>query len=316
MTNSLDAQLWTALLRRPDSSMKKRLLEIWTAFGVVALIALAWAEPVSARLLPAWTKPVVMFARGVLLVEAFGYAYHRFFQHVGWLTRKSATVRRNQMFHWLHHMVIYPMGPHYKRDTGYVASETGLATSWTVPGMIVAGLALWTHGLSLGAFAFVAGIACYAKFIVDETHSRFHLVKHAWKDRAYFKRLADIHLLHHWDQANNFTIVHPLMDRLFGTFLDPDAHRAELDAVVAEDSLTFSDATNWRYMLKEASPAEYAAYITQAKRHPRSIRKIELMIACLDRRLALHPAEVEALDMQVRAKDLLALIKPVPAPAS
>lgn len=314
MNISLDAELCSALLRRPDVSLRKRLLEIWTAFGIAALIAFAWAEPFSAKLLPPALKPVVMFLRGVLLVESFGYAYHRFFQHVGWLTRKSSTVRRNQMYHWLHHMVIYPMGPYYKRDTGYVAAETGLALSWVVPGWIAACLALWTHGANAGTLAFVAGVAVYAKLLVDQTHSRFHLVKHPWKDSAYFKRLADTHLLHHWDQAMNFTITHPLMDRLFGTYLNPDLHRAQIDAVVSGDALTFSDAVNWRYMLKEASPAEYAAFITQARRHPRSLRKIEQLIGVLERRLALHPAEVEALDLHVRAKDLLSLVKPAPAP--
>jgi hypothetical protein len=313
MIQPLDQELWTALLHRPEATWRKRALEIWTAAGILALIGLAWAEPFTAELLPLWLKPVVMFLRGVLLVESFGYAYHRFFQHVGWLTRRSSTVRRNQMYHWLHHMVIYPIGEHYKRDTGYVAAETGLATAWTVPAMITVALALWTHGLNAGAFAFIAGIAAYAKLLVDQTHSRFHLVKHPWKDSAYFKRLADIHLLHHWDQANNFTIVHPLMDRLFGTFLEPETHRAQLDAVVAADSFTFSDATNWRYMLKEADPVEYAAFITQAKRHPRSIRKIELLIKCLDRRLDLHPAEAEALDLHVRAQNLLKIVKPAPA---
>ena len=313
MNDTLDRELWTALLRRPDASLKKRALELWTAGGILALIAFAWAEPFSAKYLPAAARPFVMFLRGVLLVESFGYAYHRFFQHVGWLTRRSKTVRRNQMFHWLHHMVIYPIGAHYKRDTGYVASETGLATSWTVPGMIVAALVVWTHGFTLGTLAFIAGVAVYAKYVVDETHSRFHLVRHPWKDSAYFKNLADIHLLHHWDQAMNFTIVHPFMDMLFGTYLSPATHREHIAAVVSEDALTFSDATNWRYMLKEASPAEYAAFITQARRHPRSIRKIEQLIACLDRRLALFPAEAEALDLHVRAADLLALVKPAPA---
>jgi len=315
MTNALDHELWTALLRRPNATWRRRALELWTAAGIAALIGLAWAEPFSAKLLPAWTKPIVMFLRGVVLVESFGYAYHRFFQHVGWLTRRSSIVRRNQMYHWLHHMVIYPIGAQYKRDTGYVAAETGLATAWTVPAMITVGLALWTHGLNAGTLAFVGGVAAYAKLLVDETHSRFHLVKHPWKDSAYFKRLADIHLLHHWDQAMNFTIVHPLMDRLFGTFLEPDTHRAQIDAVVSADALTFSDATNWRYMLKEADPVEYAAFITQARRHPRSLRKIELLIECLERRLALHPAEAEALDLHVRARNLQKLVVPRAAAA-
>lgn len=313
MTNALDAELWTALLRRPDASLRKRLLEAWTAAGLVALIGLAWAEPFSALLLPAWCKPFVMFLRGVLLVESFGYAYHRFFQHVGWLTRRSKLVRRNQMYHWLHHMVIYPIGERYRRDTGYVASETGLALSWVVPGWIATCLALWTHGANLGTLAFVAGVAVYAKLLVDETHSRFHLVKHPWRNSRYFQGLADTHLLHHWDQAMNFTIVYPLMDKLFGTYLDPRDHRAQIDAVVSGDALTFSDAVNWRYMLKEASPAEYAAFISQARRHPASLRKIEQLINCLDRRLDLHPAEVEALDLRARAAKLLALARPSPA---
>ncbi len=328
MITNLDSSLWAALLRRPDSSWRRRLLDLWTAAGIVALMGFAWAEPLSGRLfaillaagappaLIAWAlKPLVMALRGVVFVEAFGYAYHRFFQHVGWLTRRSGTVRRNQMFHWLHHMVIYPIGRFYKRDTGYVASEKGLALSWSVPGFIAAGLAIWSHGFNLATLAFIGGIAAYAKLIVDTTHSRFHLEKHPWARSEYFHWLEDIHLLHHWDQANNFTIVHPLMDRLFGTYLAPETHRAEIAEVVAEDSLTVSDCTNWRYLLKEATPAEHAAFISQAQRHPRSIRKIELLLECLDRRLAISPADVEALDLHIRAKNLYSLIKPVPAVA-
>lgn len=315
MNPALDEALWAALLRRPDSSWRAKAREVWTAVGLLALIAFAWVEPFSARLMPRALHPLAMLLRGVLLVESFGYAYHRFFQHVGKLTRRSATIRRNQMFHWLHHMVIYPIGRFYKRDTGYVASETGLALSWVVPGWIAAALTVWIHGWTLDALAFVVGVAVYAKFVVDLTHARFHLAKHPWADSEYFHWLEDIHQLHHWDQANNFTIVHPLMDRLFGTYLAPETHRAELAAVASEDSLTVSDATNWRYLLKEATPAEYAAFISQAKRHPRSLRKVEQLIATLDRRLAAAPADVDALDLRARAADLLALSKPEPAVA-
>ncbi|MDE2141410.1 MAG: hypothetical protein KGJ84_03220, partial [Elusimicrobia bacterium] len=143
----------------------------------------------------------------------------------------------------------------------------------------------------------------------------FHLARHPWADRDYFHWLEDIHLLHHWDQAKNFTIVHPLMDRLFGTYLAPETHRAEIAAVVSDDALTVSDATNWRYLLKEATPAEHAAFISQARRHPRSIRKIELLLAALDRRLAAFPAEAEALDLHIRAAALLALARPAASAA-
>lgn len=314
MKKTLDPELWEALLRRPDHSLRRRLFELYTAAGLAALVALAWSEPWS-KDLPAPARLLVMALRGVLLVESFGYAYHRFFQHVGWLTRRSKTVRRNQMYHWLHHMVIYPIGRHYKRDTGYVASETGLALSWVVPGWIAAGLAVWTHGLTWDAAVFIGSIAAYAKLVIDVTHSRFHLARHPWARSSYFKRLEDIHLLHHWDQARNFTIVHPAMDALFGTYLSPDEHRAEIEAVVSEESLTVSDAVNWRYLLKEATPAEHAAFISQARRHPRSIRKIERLLGALDRRLAVAPADADALDLYARARALLRLVSPDAAAA-
>lgn len=307
MNDPLDEALWTALLNRHDLGWKRRALELWALGGACALMALAW--------LPKAGNPLVMVLRGVLVVESFGYAYHRFFQHVGRLTRRSATIRRNQMYHWMHHMVIYPIGRFYKRDTGYVASETGLAWSWVVPGWIAAAFTVWLHGWTLASLAFVCGIAAYAKFVVDLTHARFHLAKHPWAASEYFHWLEDIHLLHHWDQAKNFTIVHPLMDALFGTYLSPATHRAEIAAVVSDDALTVSDCTNWRYLLKEATPAEYAAFISQAKRHPRSLRKIELLLAALDRKLAVEPANAEALDLRVRASDLLRLAAPEPAAA-
>lgn len=314
MKNALDPQLWNALLRRPDHSLRRRLLELWTAAGLLGLIALAFAEPWS-KGLPWPARLLVMALRGVLLVESFGYGYHRFFQHVGWLTRRSSTVRRNQMYHWMHHMVIYPIGRFYKRDTGYVAAETGLASSWTVPGFVLAGLFAALNGLSLDTAVFLAAVTAYAKLAVDTTHSRFHLAKHPWARSEYFHRLEDIHLLHHWDQAMNFTIIHPAMDMLFGTYLAPETHRAEIGAVASEDALTVSDATNWRYLLKEASPAEHAAFISQARRHPRSVRKLEQLLAALDRRLAAAPAEVEALDLHARAMALLRLVSPDAAAA-
>lgn len=314
MKNSLDPQLWNALLRRPDHSLRRRLLELWTAAGLLGLVALAFAEPWSSGL-PRPARLLVMALRGVLLVESFGYGYHRFFQHVGWLTRRSSTVRRNQMYHWMHHMVIYPIGRFYKRDTGYVAAETGLASSWTVPGFVLAGLFAALNGPTLDTAVFLAAVTAYAKLAVDTTHSRFHLAKHPWARSEYFHRLEDIHLLHHWDQAMNFTIIHPAMDILFGTYLAPETHRAELSAVASEDALTVSDATNWRYLLKEASPAEHAAFISQARRHPRSVRKLEQLLAALSRRLAQHPAEVEALDLHARAMALLRLVSPDAAAA-
>src|SRR5687767_2483133 len=67
----------------------------YTVAGLCALIAFSFAEPWSASL-PRPLRLLAMALRGVLFVEAFGYAYHRFFQHLGFLTRRAFVFRRNQ----------------------------------------------------------------------------------------------------------------------------------------------------------------------------------------------------------------------------
>lgn len=311
-------ELYEAALPKRKLTVLRLIKNLWTAVGLVGLIVLAWAEPWSAKFFAAargwgWSaglidyilNPLVMSCRAVLAVEAFGYAYHRFFQHLGFFTKKSQVFRRNQKFHWMHHMIIYPIGRFYKRAGAYVSSETGLGLSWSVPGFIAGGVALFTMGLHVGTFVFMAAIALYAVFVIDDIHSRFHLVKHSYQGSRYYAWLEDIHVLHHWDQRMNFTIVHPFMDVLFGTYLSPSTHRRELAVVLDDMELTVSDLINWRYLLKEATPAEYAAFISQAKKHPRSLRKIGHLMEVLHHRTTRFPADADARDLKQMAADLL-----------
>lgn len=307
-----DKELFAQLGRYRGWSVSKALKLSATFAGAFGLMYLSWMAP-GTESWPTWAKLLLAPLRAVLLVESFGYLYHRFFQHVGVLTRHFATIRRNQMFHWTHHMIIYPIGRFYQRNAAYIASETGLALSWVVPGWIAAGLAVLTMGFNVVTAAYLLGVGCYAKFIIDVTHSRFHLQQHPWISSRYFQWLEKIHLLHHWDQEKNFTIVHPAMDWLFGTYLAPRKHQRELEICREDRELTLSDLTNWRYLLKEASPSEYAAFISQAQKHPRSVRKLDLLRALLDRRLAQAPADVEALDLHKRASDLLKIVRPAEA---
>ena len=62
--------------------------------------------------------------------------------------------------------------------------------------------------------------------------------------------------------------------------------------------------------MKEATPAEHAAFISQARRHPRSVRKVEKLLSALGRRLTAAPDDAQARDLLARAQDLLALIRP------
>jgi sterol desaturase/sphingolipid hydroxylase (fatty acid hydroxylase superfamily) len=315
-------ELYEASLKSRHGTLQRAGYALWVVFGLTTLTAIAWAEPWSARL---FTKmladgaspwlihfvlmPVVMTLRAVLIVESIGYAYHRFFQHLGWLTRKGQVIRRSQRFHWIHHMIIYPIGRLYQRRVEYVPSEKGLALSWAIPAIIVMSLFLATNGLHASTFVFLVALPVYAQFIVSKTHSRFHEIDHPWANSRYFHWLEDIHLLHHWDQRKNFTIDFPVMDILFGTYMSPRKHKAELHAAKSDDELTVSDFINWRYLLTEATPAEYAAFISAARRQSRSVKKVRLLMGVLENRIATVPGDAQAQDLQRKAFDLLAEIE-------
>src|SRR5262245_13752804 len=85
-------RLYTAATSQKLSWPLQLLLAIWTVIGIPGLIVLALAEPFSGLLfgwlqhqgVPWWVVtflllPLVMFLRGIVLVEVAGYFYHRFF---------------------------------------------------------------------------------------------------------------------------------------------------------------------------------------------------------------------------------------------
>lgn len=318
--------MYEEAVKPPRTPVWQALHCLWLVAGLSSLILFAWAEPFTTRLfshlltigispiLVAFVlRPLVMILRAVLLVESVGYVYHRFFQHVGFMTRQSQVFRRNQRFHWIHHMIIYPIGRVYKRRVPYVPSEHGIALSWVLPGLMVAGLFALTNGINLATAVFLLSMAGWAKLIVDETHSRFHEINHSWANSAYFQWLEKIHVLHHWDQRTNYTIVHPLMDMLFGTYLSPRTHEAELQVALEDHDLTVSDLINWRYLLIEATPAERAAFVSNAKQYPRSVRKIALLLQLLEKRIADYPDDAHARLLRERAVEVMRTIGKDPA---
>lgn len=309
--------LYDAALQRRTPTAARVLKAAWAAVGLSALMFAAWSDKVwPAFAVHSKAAPLFYFFRGALMVESFGYLYHRWFQHLGFWTRRALVFRRNQKFHWMHHMILYPIGRFYQRDVPYIASEKGIAWSWTGPALAGGALAVYLFGFTRHSAAFLLGIGLYAKVIVDDIHSRFHLAKHSYQGTRYFKWLEEIHLLHHWDQRMNFTIVHPAMDWLFGTYLAPRSHAAEIKVAMEDLELTVSDLTNWRYLLLEATPAEHAAFISEAKRHPRSLRKMGHLMEVLQHCTAARPADALALELRRRAADLLNLISPAPSAAA
>lgn len=317
-TNTHSNALYLAALKPQVSIMKNCIKSIWLIAGLAALIGFAFAEPWSSQLFrwmldsgfPQWLvgfvlTPLVMAIRAVIAVESVGYAYHRFGQHLGYLTRRAQAFRRNQRFHWIHHMVIYPVGRRYRLGKKYISAEKGFGLSWVIPALLGMGLFIAVHGINLASLCFVASCGLYGYLVLGIVHERFHLVEHSWINSAYYNWLEDIHILHHWDQRYNYTILHPAMDIIFGTYMDPKLHANELKLALKDEEISCSDLINWSYLLVEASPAEHAAFISTARNNPKLRRKLVLLDGILKDRLYICPDDNQAANLHQRAADLL-----------
>jgi sterol desaturase/sphingolipid hydroxylase (fatty acid hydroxylase superfamily) len=288
--------------------------------GLCTLIWLGWAKPfgeqllnllrfsgVSEELLQYIGTPLVMVVRAVIIVEVVGYAYHRFCQHVGWLTKRSHFSRYGQRFHWLHHMVHHPIGKFYHRRK-YLVAEPGIGLSLTVPSLLVGLLFVLTHDRDFATVCFLGGMFVYGKFVLEKLHARYHENSHSWGDYKWFQWLERYHRIHHVHQSWNYSVCNPLIDMLFGTYRNPNRHPELTDEALIERELSVSDIVNWRILLMHAGSSKHAAYVSLAQKHPRSIRKLHLLVQVLDEHLMAHRKAAAARELRNRAWDLLVYV--------
>lgn len=151
---------------------------------------------------------VLLFTLGaVLLVEAIGYFWHRFAEHLGWL---GDTIRYR---HWVHHEVDYPIDR--LRPAGEWQYHRAGAWTWFVLGGVAAVLIFWLLPLSV-ALPLALGAFLYSWGVISYLHDRFHVEGHWLTKFAWFQRVRRLHDIHHW-QPCNYGILFFWMDRLFGT---------------------------------------------------------------------------------------------------
>lgn len=140
------------------------------------------------------------------LVEAIGYFWHRFAEHLGWL---GDAIRYR---HWVHHEVDYPID-----RLRPVAAKYRSAGSWTW--FVLGGFAAFLI-FSLLPFAVALpislGALVYSWGVISYLHSSFHVEGH-WLERfAWFRQIRQLHDIHHW-QPCNYGILFFWMDRACGT---------------------------------------------------------------------------------------------------
>lgn len=287
---------------------KHSLIEnVATILGLFTIMLVAVLVPVPEGLLLGlfgkniaiyWMSKILFLTiKAFFLVEAMSYLFHRYFEHLGVLTRLSAYIRQNQQYHWTHHMIIYPLNKQYKKGDSYIpVKREGLPLYWMLPAAIVLGLSVLTMGFSLETVIF-SSVAGALMLVVDLTHDRFHFNGHPWEKNKYFQYLADIHMLHHFDQETNFSIISPTMDILFGTYLSPTGRMEKIYEYLNNSGLNTSDFINWYYLLTEATPLEYAAFVSALEKFPGLVRKLEELEGFL--------AQLSPLDLNQEESSLL-----------
>lgn len=315
-------RLYEATLKPRHTPLARIFYFIWIPVGSVFLLYTGFAEPwhkqlfgyllaqgVSSFVVLYILTPLIFAIRAIIVVEIISYLYHRFFQHLGMLTRRAALIRRNQKFHWIHHMIFYPIGRLYRRKAKYTVAEPGFPISWAIPTLGGMGLFIFINGFNLSTVVFLVTVYLYVK-LIDLIHHRFHQTDHSWVHNPYFNMLENIHILHHWDQGANYTITNPVMDMLFGTYLSPARNKREIGESLDDHELTRSDIINWRYLLVNATPAEYAAFISAARKYPGGLRKVDRLLALLKIRYS-SKHDAQAADLYERARQCLAKINTV-----
>jgi hypothetical protein len=126
-------------------------------------------------------------------------------------------------------------------------------------------------------------------------------------DNRYFQWLEKIHLLHHWNERDNFSITNPLTDIVFGTYLSPKKHIEEVLTSMQSNKLTASDFINWRYLLKSFASSRDAALVYTLKQGG-NVRKLGQLLSVLRDRLDRNPADAESEDFYRKGVDLLRVI--------
>ena len=157
---------------------------------------------------------------GIIAVDFFGYSWHRWVEHGGWLG--SFIMSR----HIQHHDVDYPFvryNPEGSLRTPIYNSAW--SWSWLVLGLLVTVLVwslAWLTGLYYDALAITVSAIVYGFGFINKFHDWYHVSNlkvfgYRMNKYSWFKWLTLMHDVHHVGPYN-YGIIGLEFDWLFGTF--------------------------------------------------------------------------------------------------
>ena len=150
---------------------------------------------------------VLVLLLGLFAFEAIGYGIHRA-MHSRW----SGPLWRA---HMTHHIKLYPPKD-VLSDTYRDAGHDSAVARYVLVGVVLGALLLWLLPwvMAVGLMAEMAAIGWLNDYIHDATH-----IRGVWLERfGWFRRLRELHQVHHRNMRRNLGIVTFLMDHVLGTF--------------------------------------------------------------------------------------------------
>ena len=118
---------------------------------------------------------------------------------------------------------------YYSKDhlvsTTYLGEEGNNTPYFFIPVVLVGGCAYFLLPFDLFVVMVIASAASfYAHVFFDK---EYH-VEGSWLERyAWFRRMQELHFVHHRHANTNFAVIHFFWDRVLGTYRGPDAeHRS------------------------------------------------------------------------------------------
>jgi sterol desaturase/sphingolipid hydroxylase (fatty acid hydroxylase superfamily) len=118
------------------------------------------------------------------------------------------------------------VGEHHSIYTGqqletpaYSAEEKSLTLFYLLPGCLLIGLFFVVFPPAFAAgFATGAFLSYFAHIWL---HAQYHLARPRFERHAWFRRLRDLHRLHHHHPDRNFAVIDLYWDKLMGTYAGP-----------------------------------------------------------------------------------------------
>ena len=160
-----------------------------------------------------FTLPLLMVL-AFFVLTFFGYIMH-WALHQQWMGRFNKS-------HMTHHMTLYP--PEKFSSEKYMhAGKDSTIIFFLIAGapLLLAPLALFFLGYlslfsSLILMAELGGLGLLNNYL----HDSFHITEHFLSRFETFRKLVDLHYVHHVDMNKNFGIFTFMWDKLFKTFSD------------------------------------------------------------------------------------------------